>query len=141
MLEFVDSDLYFVQDKNNFINPLLQVGSGSGSVEKSTGSGSGGPKITGSDRIRIRILIPGFRCRSTGSCCRGRCRSSWRTGLRPTTIWLRYYWSLAKDSYNSESCCVKFKHYLNIICLMFSQIFACLAAHHDENRYSILKRV
>ena len=46
MLEFVDSDLYFVQDKNNFINPLLQVGSGS--VEKSTGSGSGGPKITGS---------------------------------------------------------------------------------------------
>ena len=40
MLEFVDSDLYFVQDKNNFINPLLQVGSGPGSVEKSTGSGS-----------------------------------------------------------------------------------------------------
>ena len=60
MLEFVDSDLYFVQDKNNFINPLLQVGSGSGSVEKSSGSGSGGPKITGSDRIRIRILIPAF---------------------------------------------------------------------------------
>ena len=58
MLAFVDSDLYFVQDKNNFINPLLQVGSGS--VEKSTGSGSGGPKITGSDRIRIRILIPGY---------------------------------------------------------------------------------
>ena len=66
MLEFVDSDLCFVQDKNNFINPLLQVGSGSGSVEKSTGSGSvekstgsgsDGPKITGSDRIRI--LIPG----------------------------------------------------------------------------------
>ena len=53
MLEFVDSDLYFVQDKTNFINPLF------GSVEKSTGSGfgSGGPKITGSDRIRI--LIPG----------------------------------------------------------------------------------
>ena len=58
MLEFVDSDLYFVQDKNNFINPWLQVGSGSGSesVEKITGSG--GPKIPGSDRIRIRILIP-----------------------------------------------------------------------------------
>ena len=54
MLEFVDSDLYFVQDKNNSINPLLQVGSGS--VEKIAGSGSGGPKITGSDRIRI--LIP-----------------------------------------------------------------------------------
>jgi len=53
MLEFVDSGLYFVQDENNFINPLLQVGSGSGSVEKSTGSG--GPKINGSDRI----LIPG----------------------------------------------------------------------------------
>ena len=55
MLELVDSDLYFVQDKN----PLLQVGSGSasrsGSVKKSTGSG--GPKITGSDQIRI--LIPG----------------------------------------------------------------------------------
>ena len=38
MLEFVDSDLYFVQD--NVINPLLHVGSGSGFVEKSTGSGS-----------------------------------------------------------------------------------------------------
>ena len=45
MLEFVDSGLYFVQDKNNFINPLLQVG-----------SGSGDPKINGHDRIRI--LIP-----------------------------------------------------------------------------------
>ena len=56
MLEFVDSDLYVVQDKNNFINPLLQV-SGSGSVEKSTGPGSGGPKITGSDRIRILIPV------------------------------------------------------------------------------------
>ena len=32
MLEFVDSDLYFGQDKNNFINPLLQVGSGSSSL-------------------------------------------------------------------------------------------------------------
>ena len=29
MLEFVDSGLYFVQDENNFINPLLQIGSGS----------------------------------------------------------------------------------------------------------------
>ena len=57
MLEFVDSDLYFVQDKNNFINPLLQVGSGSGSVEKITESGAGGPKITGSDRIRILIPV------------------------------------------------------------------------------------
>ena len=35
MLEFVHSDLYFVQDKNNVINPLLQVGIGS--IEKSTG--------------------------------------------------------------------------------------------------------
>ena len=49
MLEFVDSDLYFVQDKNNFINPLIQEGSGS--VKKSTGSG--GPKIIGSERSRI----------------------------------------------------------------------------------------
>ena len=49
MLEFVDSDLYFVQDINNFINPLLQVVSGSGSGEKSSGSGSVGPKINGSD--------------------------------------------------------------------------------------------
>ena len=34
MLEFVDSGLYFVQDENNFIHPLLLVGSGSGSDEK-----------------------------------------------------------------------------------------------------------
>ena len=54
MLEFVDVDLYFVQDKNNFINPLLQVGSGSGSVEKSTGSG--GPKITGSGSSSLLFL-------------------------------------------------------------------------------------
>ena len=53
MLQFVDSDLYFVQDKNNFINPLLQVGSGS--AEKSTGSGR--PKINGSDRLRILIPV------------------------------------------------------------------------------------
>ena len=56
MLEFFYSNSYFVQDENNFINSLLQVGSGS--VEKSTGSGSGWPKINGSDRIRI--LIPDF---------------------------------------------------------------------------------
>ena len=60
MFEFVDYGLYFVQDENNFINPLLQVGSRSGSVEKSTGHGSGGLKINGSDRIRIRICITGF---------------------------------------------------------------------------------
>ena len=47
MLEFVDSDLYFVLDKFFLLNPLLQVGSGSWSVEKSTGSGSGGAKING----------------------------------------------------------------------------------------------
>ena len=58
MLEFVDSDLYFVQDKNNFINPLLQVGSGS--AEKSTGFG--GPKINGYDRILIPAKFhPHFR--------------------------------------------------------------------------------
>ena len=53
MLEFVDSGLYFVQDENKFINPLLQVGSGS--VKKSTGSGSDGPKINESDRILIPV--------------------------------------------------------------------------------------
>ena len=31
MLEFVESELYFGRDENNFINPMLQVGSGSGS--------------------------------------------------------------------------------------------------------------
>mgnify|MGYP006975546573 CR=1 FL=1 len=36
MLDFVDFGLYFVQNENNFKNPLLQVGS----AEKSTGSGS-----------------------------------------------------------------------------------------------------
>ena len=46
LLEFVDSGLYVVQDENNFTNPLLQVG-----------SGSGGPKIDGSDRTLI--LNPG----------------------------------------------------------------------------------
>ena len=45
MLEFVDPGLYFVRDENKFINPLLQIG-----------SRSDGPKINGSDRIRI--LIP-----------------------------------------------------------------------------------
>ena len=49
MLECVDSDLCFVQDKNNVINSLLQVGSGYGSSGlKINGSGSGGPKINGS---------------------------------------------------------------------------------------------
>ena len=53
MLEFVDSDLYFVQDKYDFINPLLQVDPDPDSMRKvsdpdpacqkstdSTGSGS-----------------------------------------------------------------------------------------------------
>ena len=53
MLEFVGSGLYVVQDENNFINPLLQEGSGSD--EKSTGSG--GPKINGSDRILIPDIM------------------------------------------------------------------------------------
>ena len=47
MLKFVDSGSYFVQDENNFLNPLLQVG-----------FGSGGQKINGSDRIRI--LLPAY---------------------------------------------------------------------------------
>ena len=34
MLDFVDSGLYFVPNENDVINPLLQVGSGSGSNEK-----------------------------------------------------------------------------------------------------------
>ena len=49
MLEFVDSGLYFVQDENNFINPLLQVG-------------SVGPKIRGSDRIRIAYVHITLTC-------------------------------------------------------------------------------
>ena len=44
MLEFVDPGLYLVQYENNFINPLLQVGSGSN--EKFIGSGR--QRITGS---------------------------------------------------------------------------------------------
>ena len=43
-------------DPGQLRNPLLQVGSGSD--EKNTESGSGGPKINGSDRILI--LIPDF---------------------------------------------------------------------------------
>ena len=39
-LESVHSGLYFVQDENNFIIQLLQVGSGSGFNEKSTESRS-----------------------------------------------------------------------------------------------------
>ena len=48
MLEFVDSGLYFVQDKNNFINPLLQVGSGSRSdpLKKVPDPDPAGQKLT-----------------------------------------------------------------------------------------------
>ena len=52
MLEFVDSDLYFVQNRNHLINPLLQVGSGS--VEKSTDSV--GPKIIGSGSSSLHSI-------------------------------------------------------------------------------------
>ena len=61
MLEFVDSDLYFVQDKNNFKNPLSQVGSGS--VEKIV-SDPAGQKSTDPDPQTIlaakKINPPGF---------------------------------------------------------------------------------
>ena len=43
----MNSGSFFVQDENNFMYPLLQVGSGSD--EKSNGSGR--PKINESDRI------------------------------------------------------------------------------------------
>ena len=55
MLEFVDSDLYIVQDKNNFIKSLLKVGSGS--VEKNY-------RIRRTKNHRIRILIPVRNIRS-----------------------------------------------------------------------------
>ena len=45
-LEFINSDLYFVQVKNNFIFPLLRIGSGIW--------------IRQVINQRIRILIPGF---------------------------------------------------------------------------------
>ena len=50
-LELVDSGLYFVQDINNFIHPLV----GSRSDEKVTDPD--GQKIYGSNRIRILIKI------------------------------------------------------------------------------------
>ena len=49
MLEFVLSELDFVQDENNFMNSLLHVRSGSGSGGQEINgirSGSGGPKST-----------------------------------------------------------------------------------------------
>ena len=71
MLEFVDSGLYIVQDENNFINPLLQVGAGSGYNEKSTRSGSGGPKqisiiyYLGDNYNYVTAQIPGQRLCAT----------------------------------------------------------------------------
>jgi len=59
MLEFVDSDVYFVQAKNNFINPVLQVGSGSGSGSVKKSTGSGGPKITGSESGSSSLIKTG----------------------------------------------------------------------------------
>ena len=65
MLEFVDSGLYFVQDKNDFINPLLQVGSGSRSVEKITGSGSDPhPCFNDRDRIPVNLFLMAGEARS-----------------------------------------------------------------------------
>ena len=55
MPEFVNSGLCFVQDENNFINPLLQVGSGS--VEKSTEYGSGGQKINESGSSSLLFVV------------------------------------------------------------------------------------
>ena len=53
-LEFVDSGLYFFKDENNFIDSLLQVGSGSGSDERVSDPEGQNQRI----RVRIRILIP-----------------------------------------------------------------------------------
>ena len=63
MLEFVDPGLYFVQDENNFINPLLQVGSGSESNEKSTGS----DRKSGSSSLKKNIRSEPGKSRS-GTC-------------------------------------------------------------------------
>ena len=57
MLEFVDSGLYFVKDKNNFICPLSQVVSGSGRPKI---NGSGRPKSTdptGSGSSSLTLLV------------------------------------------------------------------------------------
>ena len=42
-------------NEDNFTNPLLQVGSGSGYKEKSNGSRSSGPKINGSGSSSLHI--------------------------------------------------------------------------------------
>ena len=56
--KFVDFGLNFVHDKNNFNNPLLQVGSGSN--ENSNGSGCGGLNSTdpsGSSSLVVTYVI------------------------------------------------------------------------------------
>ena len=54
MLAFVDSGLYFVQNENNFINPLLQDPD---TMKKLKSTGSGGPEINISDWILILISV------------------------------------------------------------------------------------
>ena len=54
MLEFVVSGLFFDQDETNFINPLLRVGSGTGSkikVPDPAGQKSTDPKGSGSSSL------------------------------------------------------------------------------------------
>ena len=58
MLEFVDSDLYFVQDKNNFINPLLQVGSGSGGPKNAGSRSSSLPRTVVEVRFKLDLCTP-----------------------------------------------------------------------------------
>ena len=70
MLEFVDYGLYFVQDENNFIHPVLKVGSGSGSDEKSLGSGR--PKINGSSSrvfVNPSSIVGGRRSNTMSGPC------------------------------------------------------------------------
>ena len=62
MRVFVYFGLYFVPDENYFINPSLQVGSGTS--EKITKYGSGGQKIN--EFYRIRILIPAHNTTASG---------------------------------------------------------------------------
>ena len=52
-LELVDSGLYFIQDENNFIYPLLQAGSD----EKSIDPDSAGRKLTDPDlKPKLQLL-------------------------------------------------------------------------------------
>ena len=74
--EFVDSGLYVVQGENNFINPLLQVGSGSGFNEKVMDPDQTGQKSTdltgsGSHPCKRHELFfkPYFNLGATNSGC------------------------------------------------------------------------